>query len=225
MAIISKEKLIFEDKEFIRTIRVLKDGLFYIKLPDTVNDKISISEVSDETRDGALKKWKETIDLYRKSQTITKKVILYEIEYGGEIWGDPKYREDYDEERFKDYDEVCLLSHHERGFNSDGMELSVKASVFIEEEIVMSNGKIKYNYLNVPKKEDLPLGLYSNSMKPMWGNKATNQIDWTPERHKFFDDFYKAMSNLILKIHLISRDKKTLFELIDHGKKLIPEIT
>lgn len=225
MPIISKENIGFEGSMFVRTIKVLKDGIFRASLPDAVYDRLGISEVSADTKEGVISKWKKIIREYNELSSERKKVIVYHISYGGFISGPAKLREDYDPERFKDpKQEVCLLNQNISGFSvgSNGMELCVKARVYIEETVTYANGKKRYNYLDIDDSdEQLPHGLYAN-LSPGWrGSQAENQMDWTPERHKFFVRFYDAMANLIWKIHSMMKDDKTLAVIANNGKFLL----
>lgn len=218
MAIVQTDTIGYKEGEFVRKIRVLKDGLFRIKLPPFTETKLSYDEVFADTKREAIKKYDQGIKEYQESITVSRKVIIYSVGYSAEIWGDPKLRKDYNPEKFKGYDKVVILTtrHNYRG---GGMGITIKAGVFIENRIDHKD-KPTYKYDLVGGEEGLPSGLFESGLIPGWNKKAENCIDWTPQRHKFFEAIYNGMCDLIWKLHQLE-DEDILTQIADSGKLLI----
>lgn len=220
MAVVRTDTYGYKEGEFKRQIRILKDGLFRIKLPPWTKNILSYEEVYADTQKEAIRKYNQAMKEYEKSQTEKKKVILYEIKYNAYIWGDAIHREDLkDKEDFDPNKRVVILNENKIHFTS-GIGLTVSAGVYIERKIkIEGKNKYTYKYDRVKGEESLTYTYQQDDLTPSFGDEARNKIDWTPERHAFFEMLHKAMANLIWKIHHFE-DQTKLVEFIDSGIKL-----
>lgn len=198
-------------KLFKVQVRVLKDGLFHIKLPDYVAEALGYKEVEDKTMRGVEDKLHDTLKLYQESNTKVTRVICYDIDITARIWDEER------EELLLDLDEVTF---------TEGMALQVYAEVFEEEKITGSDGSVRYHYKSnqVMSNEQLPESIVSHSNYQYSPNrmmkKAEHCMDWTQQRFDFFARLAKAMEKLILDVHRIG-DQDKLIEAIDKGVNLL----
>jgi hypothetical protein len=205
MPIISTEKTFVNGEPFTKVIRVLRDGLFRIKMPPCIEESIGIGEIDHETRAGVDKKFKEVVAKYIASKTYETKVIIYQFKLSGLIQGPAHMGEFFREGEDDPMEKICLFRGDDFSFDN-GMIVGIKAKVYIESRNEREDGEVYYRYKRVDNEDDLPLGMLDNDCNMLRlqhrGDQISggNRMEWTQERHDFFVSLYHAMSQLILKI-------------------------
>lgn len=208
MSIVSTETIGFKQKDgtvFKREIRVLKDGLFRIKLPPEVSGDLVIEpDVCAVTMSDAINQFDDRLEEYDKINTCTAKVILYEMKHTASVMRDGK----------------CVLSSEEISF-CEGTALNICVAVYEETVLTRADGTMYHQYKKI--KSLISSGLAPRSFDGLCGRGevGTNRIPWTLEREKFFADLGEAMENLILKIDRVMSDKQKVIALADSGTGLL----
>jgi hypothetical protein len=236
MAVVGKEELWINNKKYVFTIRVLRDGLFRTEIPMELKNYASdyrsrynsrrdarVLEYECETKDELLDRLNALAKNVKESSTTKRKVILYDIKIDCTVEGPPELRDDYDPERFKGYDKVVILGP-ERSWDHRGMSIDISAAVFIESQVSQLDGSTKYSYdsADVPRDERLPDGLHSSHLGGTWNAKepAKNLLDWTQERHDFFVRIYEAMGQLAWQLHNLAKPGN-IDKAIESGMKFL----
>jgi hypothetical protein len=219
MPVISREKYFINGEEIVKITRVLKDGLFRIDLPDYVQEKLGVADVSHETRIGADTLYKEVVQNYLDAKTTLKKVILYKFKMNGFVMGPASHGEFFIPGEDDPDQEICLFKRGDFHFDR-GMVVGVMARVYMEERNEREDGDIFWHYETVDSDDDLPWGIL-DKLAPHRQDRAPEdgRMDWTPQRHAFFVGLHKAMSELILKIETLTKQNK-LLEAINKNKMI-----
>jgi hypothetical protein len=187
MPVISKEEIWFMGTKFYRVVRMLKDKKFRIKYPDIINDVMGVREAVHETYNGAAEEFSEMLAKFEKSQTQSRKVILYEIK---------------DSVSFSTGAAVSIAA---------GVYTETCYSVPDTEEMRYDYKKID------DREQQLPYSISSSNLKPRFGDKADdgNCIAWTAKRHQFFVRISDAMKRLKSELGRLKNSQSELLELAD----------
>lgn len=231
MAVVGKEHIRINYEHYQFKIRVLKDGLFRTEIPKELVDfaedyrrRHTTIEYECETKEELLSRLKKLRDSVEASKTITRKVILYNIDVSRcVVEGPARLREDYDPERFDHPEQVVVILSPRAAYHASGMQIKISADVFIESEITKLDGTKAYSYRSndVPRDERLPTGL--SGVNISWGSsskRATNLLEWTQDRHDFFVKIYEAMGKLAWQLHQLDKKDK-LLKAIESGVKFL----
>ena len=240
MAVVKTQTMYVLGREFKMQIRVLKDGLFRIKLPSWVSADLTFGEVSHETQRGVEKKFEDTIKQVALSRQQVRKVIMIDYRAAARIWErwEPPAptRDEHEEDEYEDYDpwheddnELLLGSHnipheHSLSFNSGG-GLTVYAQVFEEKHIVLEDGLNQYKYTHIPSSIPPTLGLGHGCEGPskhqVLRGRPQGVIEWTPEAEAFFAALGHNLDRLIMGIHdFMSQDTPLIESQIKQGNLL-----
>jgi hypothetical protein len=191
MAVVETWKMNWQGRNFQRTTRVNKDGLFRIKLPPGVSDKLGCDvEVVAKTKDEVEKLWRKRLKEFEAASTETRKVILYDVGLNAFIMRGDR----------------CALRADDISF-AEGLVVAVWADVF-EEHRVTSGDIVKYNYERV--KSTLPSSIRSGGRRktPAVGRTepAEQLMVWTEEREAFFCRVAEVMETIALRLHEMTNE-------------------
>ena len=204
-------------------VRVLKDGLFRIKLPTWVAEDINTDEVCDETQAGAIKKYEAAIKAASEARKSVRKVIMTDYRVACRIWDQwPLPLEHPDDNPLLCDAELVLhgnspdLNHsHQLSFNSGG-GLTVYAQVYEETTIKLEGNRVLYKYKYVPSTIPPTLGcghgVETPSTHQVLKGRPAGVIEWTEEAEAFFSGLGHQLDTLILAIHRFLGQKPELIE-------------
>ena len=210
MAVLTTTTIKFEGQDFKRQVRILKDGLFRIRLPAVVSKTLQIdSDVIAETKEEVERAFKDRLREYKECRTTTRKVILFGFAANCHIMNEKQTQ--------------AVYVANDISF-ADGTALSFWAEVCEETVIGRSDGKDQYRYDIVDS--DLPLGFgkpndYDLGNRQDSFHRASNLVEWTSEREIAVAEFCRMLQVLILKLRDALRLPKQLMELIDGGRLLM----
>lgn len=202
--------------KFIRVVNFNQKTGFTCKLPEEAASVLGISEVRGETLKQCNEAFEKAVKDWTDSKTKTRKVILYSVERNAHITDSEKG----DDGEYK-FTRLLLQKHDIHFTKGSGLGLAVTAGVYTEHEITV-NGAVRFNYEWIA--HQFPSCLEVGDQRLGWarGEKARNCMDWTPERHEFFEKIASGLSKLILMFEQLQDAEKAL-AIADSGKLLIPD--
>lgn len=197
--IIKKEQYSFpEDRNWKRVIKFnSKSEDFIIALPEWTHEALRIQEVRAKTLDEAERKFNKAIEDYKEANCVETKVIKYSLKTTAYIFKD--FTSNFGEGG------GCILHTNEISF-TDGACMEFSYYIAIKKQYP-HNTTYKYIDGNTGHGE---------------GDSCDKEMEWTPEREKFFRETEKSFNKLIVKAYeFFNQDEKDLLENINKGIRLI----
>lgn len=191
MATISKEKIYFNDKPFMRTIRYsVKLTKFLIKLPTEVSVAMCVDDVAGDSESDVIDNFKAILKEYSGKKAKKKKIIVYKFPMSGEVKAGRKthtFSDGYSSDAHNDYS----LGIHYR--------IMFKCKLGDQDYYAHSDGTRDRWGLEDEDKS----------------------IDWTVERELFFKDLKDSLGKLMLKVDKFLCNKKSIMKMIESKTKLL----
>lgn len=213
MAVISKQKVSFAGKPFLRVIKVDAKGEFSMDLPPALIERLQLqrSYVTAPSKEQVLKAYKDKCQEYHTAQTSTRKVILYSSEFSGYI---------VDQKT----EQVLLNKHSHYG---KGLSLDVGVGVYTETKVVNATGTASYDYTWV--KSSIPYSValrrVPTRMDPEnFRSDDPHLLEWTQQREDFFASLARLLEALILKLHDMG-EKREILAMVSNSRDGIKLLT
>jgi hypothetical protein len=193
MPIIQRNKVWFESKEFVQTVKVSAAGEFSVALPAPVATMFGYEILRGATKDEVISKWKSHVEDYSKRQSSTKRVILFEV---------------HDRIAFADGLSICITAQEyfeTKTIKADG------GALFDYDEVNSFNGGTELDHALYPDNR--------GELKRSGRKEAQNKIDSTPERIAFLNKVAKALTRIKAELDKLQKPED-LARIADAGRFL-----
>lgn len=200
MAKVSTTKVYFDGAEFKRTVSVDAKGVFSINLPQPVVDRLVLAEsvVRGRTLADAENAEQKLLAEYKAAQTSTRKCIVYRVELN--FTPDP-------EEHWQKREDISF---------APGIAVAVWAGVYTETMTLRAGKPPVYRYEH--EKSSLPREVEQHKFDTRVGEgreREKRQMDWTPERERFFCRVGELLHGLALKLHEMTAEPEAFAQLAE----------
>ena len=219
MAIIQKNKIKIGNTEILQVVKCSADGTFSIAYPEEVHSSLTTRVESGDVKDEVVRAWTKTCHRVLEATETTLKVIHFEFKANCK----KSIRHDGDQYP-SGYEWETLINRQDMTYSS-ALALGVSARVFIETEKKFPDGQSVYSYQTVNEDEQFEGNIRNASLgADSWqlrGKRYPDQLEWTQERHDFFQKFNDNLEDFIMMLDKALASPEVLLQAIESGQLLL----